>query len=82
MSMNLTYDYYDLNGSFISMEEFEFQTPTSLTYEVLKIKNKNEQILCIENQLKKWSWDIDEINYTISNIRSRLNNPRVKLGMI
>ena len=82
MSMNLTYEFYGDNGEFIDMADFEFQTPTDLTFAVLKMNTKDEQVDAIAKFLKDHDWSEENLNDAVSEMKRKLSHKSVKLGMI
>ena len=65
MSMNPTFE--DGTG-----RKFPFQTPTQLTYAVLAVSTKAEQLTLINEQLARWDWDADQRFNTMQVIINEL----------
>lgn len=77
MSMNLLYEIETKNGRII-YEDFEFQTPTNLTYEVLATEDKKEQFEIIKAYIIKNNIS----TYIIEDIKNNLFNSDTILGQI
>ena len=71
----------DEKGEYVSCFEFEFQTPTELTYKVLSLKTKEEQIKAVEEFMDSIP-DFCLKDTKLNRMRKILNAPNIVLGMI
>ena len=64
-------------------EDFPFQTPTELTYRVMKLGTKEEQIKEIRSYIEeKYEWDKEDVERVMSEIEYALSTPTTKLEMM
>ena len=83
MSMNLI--WRDKNDSF--KEDFQYQTPTNLTYDVLNENNKEKQLELIQNDFMKRidPEDLNDVEWAkekMDEIKEFLFDDNYVLGMI
>ncbi len=76
MSMNLA---FEIEGQRV---DFPFQTPTNLSYAVMKAKGLQQRLDLIEAELKGWEWDKQAIDEKIAQCRKLLSNKKFKLVII
>jgi DNA integrity scanning protein DisA with diadenylate cyclase activity len=76
--MNLTFQTKDGVGRV----EFPFQTPTSLTYAVLKKETNEERLLLIGQYLKEQDWSESDIQETLEEIQRLMESPHLELSLI
>lgn len=77
MSMNLAFTTRD--GHFV---EFPFQTPTDLSYAVINLRTTEAKLELIENQIRKWGWDEEEISEMMSEVRIMMTDPTLELTVV
>jgi hypothetical protein len=76
--MNLS--FFTIDG--VGRVEFPFQTPTYLTYSVLKAGTDDERLLLIEQYLREQKWEEPHIQKTIRRILELMQCPYLKLDLI
>lgn len=77
MSMNLC---FDVKGG--GMVDFPFQTPTELTYDVLREPNNDKRLALLRAAMEKWSWDKKQIEETLGTIEALMKSPNLELSLI
>jgi hypothetical protein len=75
--MNLAFTTRD--GHFV---EFPFQTPTDLSYAVINLRTTEAKLELIENQIRKWGWDEEEISEMMSEVRIMMTDPTLELTVV
>ena len=80
MSMNLFFQT-TIKGRNIQ-EDFPFQTSTELTYRVMAITNREDQIKEIENYIRtKYEWEEEWIETKMDEIKRKMINTHTKMEM-
>ena len=76
MSMNLCFDVKGGSG----IVDFPFQTPTNLTFKVLKASTKEDRLLILKEQMLVWEWSKEDVENTLTEIEALFNNPNLELS--
>ncbi len=83
MSMNLCFEVKKCDKCHRGpMVDFPFQTPTELTWAVLRAEGNDARLKLIQDQLEKWKWSIEDINRTMEEITTLINDPTLELSYI
>jgi len=77
MSMNLV---FEVKGG--GSVDFPIQTPTELTYAVLKEKDINKQLAMIRKEIEGYGWEKKDTNERMNEIKALMNNPNLELTFI
>jgi len=77
MSLNLVFDVE--GGGTVA---FPFQTPTSLTFDVLNAETKEEQLELVEKEIRQWGQGEQWVTNKMNEVRVLLENPNLSVSMI
>lgn len=79
MSMNLYFETLDGAG----MVDFPFQTPTELTYAVLKEGNTpTQQVELVRDFMTTCHWPEDDIKRVMSEMQALMDSPHLQLTLM
>ena len=81
MSMNIIYEIQGKNRVFY--QDFEFQTPTQLTYKILAQETKEEQLKVIYEYMQQtFADDVEYMDILYNRIKENLLDEYTVLGKI
>ena len=78
MSMNLCFDVKGGKG----MVDFPFQTPTELTYAVLKETDNTKRLEMPRSAMEEYGWHKKDIEETLEEIEGLMKSPNLELSLI
>jgi hypothetical protein len=62
--------------------DFPIQTPTKLTYAVLKEKNIDKRLALIRKEIESYGWGKKDTTERMNEIKVLMNNPNLELTFI
>lgn len=64
------------------MVSFPFQTPTNLTYAMLRATGDEARLKIMVDTLTEWGWDAEDISRYHDEVKALMESPSLELSLI